>query len=75
MDSTQFDYLTKQVSRRRVTKGLLASGAAGLFALLGAQQSKAQQSCGERCRGGCADETGSTNRALCMRVCLARCRN
>jgi hypothetical protein len=64
MDSERFDQVTKHLSRRRVTKGLLAGGAAGIFALLRSQPSHAQS-----CRGEC-HKTYKSNRFL-ARLCIA----
>ena len=68
MASERFDAFTKHVSRRGVTKGLLAGGVAGALGLLGRQQSQAG-SCPEACaRGFCGG--GGQGKGECMQACL-----
>jgi hypothetical protein len=69
LDNQRFDGITKQfatgMSRRRVAKGLLAGGAAGMVALLGARQSKAGDCDVEVCHNLCSGAGGG-----CMKGCL-----
>src|SRR5215204_385037 len=72
MERHRFDQLAKHVSRRGVTKGLLAGGAAGVFVLLGRQPSQAQE-CVTDCRHEeCAGLTGPA-KGECLRTCAAWC--
>ena len=58
--------LSTGMARRRVVKGLLAGGAAGVFALLGARESTAAGDCHQRCREELC------GRGDCMHTCLCR---
>jgi hypothetical protein len=72
MESQRFDQIAKHVSRRSVTKGLLAGGLGGLITLLGRQPSKAQ-GCEAACADGdCADLKGQA-KGDCMRACTGQC--
>jgi hypothetical protein len=55
--------LATGMPRRRVAKGLLAGGAAGTLAVLGARQSKAAD---DACRQHCRE----SRRSVSMHVCL-----
>jgi hypothetical protein len=73
MDSQTFDRLTTSVAagvtRRQIAKGLLAGGAAGMLALLGARQSEAA-SCQAGCKARCADKPEPR---ACRAICLCEC--
>jgi hypothetical protein len=72
MESQRFDQLAKHLSRRGVTKGLLAGGVAGLVALLSRQTGQAQ-GCEATCaQEGCAGVRGE-ERGECQRNCVAQC--
>jgi hypothetical protein len=72
MDTQRFDQVTKQLSRRRLTKGLLAGAAAGVVALLGSQQGNAQRSCGQACAQGSCSNLSGRAKGLCIRDCIQR---
>jgi len=73
MDAQGFDHLATSLatgmSRRRIAKGLLAGGAAGTLALLGARHSTAE-GCGAFCQAQCA---GSPEPRACRAICLCSC--
>jgi hypothetical protein len=65
-----FDQFTKQFSRRRVAKGLLAGGTAGALALLRSLASQAND-CLTAFSGACATQ----HAAECARICAESARN
>jgi hypothetical protein len=70
MDRARFDQFTKRISRRGVTRGLLAGGAAGAVTLLGARQSQAKD-CEYDCAKGCPGRGQA--KSICIRQCLCEC--
>lgn len=76
MHHAQFDQFTKRCSRRGVSKGLLAGGAAGALALLGRQTGLARDA---ECEAACAHECKAepaAHRQACFHACVCHgCHN